>query len=62
MVCCEHGNELLLAMKGGKFLDQLNDYQLLKKDCTMKFVIVHPTQKIQDFFQNSHMWWITFET
>jgi hypothetical protein len=29
---CEHGNELLGFIKGGKFLDYMSDYQLLKKD------------------------------
>jgi hypothetical protein len=28
----EHGNELLGSIKGGEFLDQLSDCQLLKKD------------------------------
>jgi hypothetical protein len=28
---CEHGNEPLGSVKDGKFLDQLNNYQLLKK-------------------------------
>jgi hypothetical protein len=28
--CYECGNKLLTSVKGGKFLDQLNDYQLLK--------------------------------
>jgi hypothetical protein len=31
--CCEHVNKPLVSMKGKKFLDQLNDCQLLKKDC-----------------------------
>jgi hypothetical protein len=30
--CCEHGNELPCSIKCGEFLEQLNDYQLLKKD------------------------------
>jgi hypothetical protein len=30
--CCEHGNEPSGFIKGGEPLDQLNDYQLLKKD------------------------------
>jgi len=29
---CEHGNEPSGSIKSGEFLDQLNDYQLLKKD------------------------------
>jgi hypothetical protein len=29
---CEHGNEPSGSIKGGEFLDQLNDCQLLKKD------------------------------
>jgi len=29
---CEHGNEPSSSVKGGEFLDQLSDYQLLKKD------------------------------
>jgi hypothetical protein len=29
--CCEHNNELLGAIKGGEYLGQLNDYQLLIK-------------------------------
>jgi hypothetical protein len=28
---CERGNELSSSMKDGSFLDQLNDYQILKK-------------------------------
>jgi hypothetical protein len=27
---CEHGNEPSSSIKGGEFLDQLSDYQLLK--------------------------------
>jgi hypothetical protein len=30
----EHGNEPLGSIKGGKFLDQLSDLQLLKKNST----------------------------
>jgi hypothetical protein len=29
---CEHGNEPSGSMKGGEFLDQINDYQFLKKE------------------------------
>jgi hypothetical protein len=29
---CEHFNESLGSTKSGKFLDQLNDCQLLKRD------------------------------
>jgi hypothetical protein len=29
---CEHGNEPSGSIKGGEFLDQLSDCQLLKKD------------------------------
>jgi hypothetical protein len=29
---CEHGYELTGSIKGGRFLDQLNNYQLLKED------------------------------
>jgi hypothetical protein len=29
---CEHGNEPWGSTNGGEFLDQLSDYQLLKKD------------------------------
>jgi hypothetical protein len=29
---CEHGNEYLGSIKGGEFLDQVRDNQLLKKD------------------------------
>jgi hypothetical protein len=29
---CEHGNEPSGSIKGGEFLDQLNEYWLLKKD------------------------------
>jgi hypothetical protein len=28
---CEHGSELSESIKGEEFLDQLSDYQLLKK-------------------------------
>jgi hypothetical protein len=30
----EHGNELSVIIKSGKFLDQLTDSQLFSKDCT----------------------------
>jgi hypothetical protein len=30
---CEHDNEPTGLIKDGEFLHQLNDYQLLKKDC-----------------------------
>jgi len=30
--CCEHGNEALGSIKGGKFLDHLSDCQLLSND------------------------------
>jgi hypothetical protein len=30
--CCEHSNEPMDSIKGGEFVDQLSDYQLLKKD------------------------------
>jgi hypothetical protein len=30
--CYEHDSKLLGIIKGGEFLDQLSDYQLLKKD------------------------------
>jgi hypothetical protein len=29
---CEHGDEPSDSIKGGEFLGQLSDYQLLKKD------------------------------
>jgi hypothetical protein len=29
---CEHGNEPWGSIKGGKFLNQLSDYQLFKLD------------------------------
>jgi hypothetical protein len=32
---CEHGNETTGFIKGGEFLDQLSDRQLLKNDCSM---------------------------
>jgi hypothetical protein len=32
MGCCEHGNEHSVSIKGGEFVDQLSDYQLLKKN------------------------------
>jgi hypothetical protein len=35
---CEHGNEPSGSIKGGKFLDWLSDYQLLKKDCSLELV------------------------
>jgi hypothetical protein len=31
--CCVHGDERSSSIKGGEFLDQLSDCQLLKKDC-----------------------------
>jgi hypothetical protein len=30
--CCEHGNEPSGSIKGGEFVDQLSDCQLVKKD------------------------------
>jgi hypothetical protein len=30
--CCEHGDEPPGSVKGGKFLDKLNDCWLLRKD------------------------------
>jgi hypothetical protein len=32
--CCEHGNEPSGSIKGGEFVDYLDDCQLLKKDST----------------------------
>jgi hypothetical protein len=29
---CEHGNEPSCSIKGGEFIDQLNEYQVFKKD------------------------------
>jgi hypothetical protein len=29
---CEHGNEASGSVKSEEFLDQVNDYQLLKRD------------------------------
>jgi hypothetical protein len=29
---CEYGNERSGSMKGGEFLDELSEYQLLKKN------------------------------
>jgi hypothetical protein len=29
---CEHGNEPSDSIKGGEFLDNVSDYQLLNKD------------------------------
>jgi hypothetical protein len=31
-VSCQHGNKISGSIKGGEFLELLNDYQLLKKD------------------------------
>jgi hypothetical protein len=30
--CCEHGNEPFGAIRGGKLLDYLSNYKLLRKD------------------------------
>jgi hypothetical protein len=30
--CCEHGDEPLGSLKGEEFLDQMGDWQLVKKD------------------------------
>jgi hypothetical protein len=35
---CEHGNELSSFINGGKFLDQLSNYYLPKKD--MRFQVL----------------------
>jgi hypothetical protein len=32
--CCEHGNEHFWYVKGGEFCEKLNNYQLVKKDCS----------------------------
>jgi hypothetical protein len=37
--CCEDGNKHSGIIKGGKFLDQLSDYQLLK-DCVCVCVLL----------------------
>jgi hypothetical protein len=34
--CCEHGNEPSGSIKSKEFLDELSDYHLLKKDCSME--------------------------
>jgi hypothetical protein len=36
---CEHGNERSGSIKDGKFIDHLNDYQLINMDCSMEQVI-----------------------
>jgi hypothetical protein len=38
---CEHGDGPLGFIKGGKFLDWLSDYQLLKKDCSVELVVLY---------------------
>jgi hypothetical protein len=35
--CCESVNERWGSIKGGEFLEQLSDCQLLKKDCVPSF-------------------------
>jgi hypothetical protein len=37
--CYEHGNGLSGSIKGGKFLVQLSDYQLLKKGTASSFCV-----------------------
>jgi hypothetical protein len=37
---CKHGNELSDSIKDRKFLDQLKDYYLLKKDLTLCILLV----------------------
>jgi hypothetical protein len=46
---CEHGNEPLDSIKGDKFLDQLSEYRLLKKDpvpCSCAQLITKPRRRI----------------
>jgi hypothetical protein len=38
---CEHGNESLRSVKGGKFLEQMSDYQLLFSFELLYFVKLH---------------------
>jgi hypothetical protein len=33
--CCEHGNEALGFIKSREFIDQMSDYQLLKKGSSL---------------------------
>jgi hypothetical protein len=37
---CEHGNEPSGSIKGGNFLEQLSDYQLLKQDSPLVSLLV----------------------
>jgi hypothetical protein len=43
---CEHGNELSFSVKGREFLEQLNDYQLLKHYAPWSslYVFIHLVQ------------------
>jgi hypothetical protein len=45
--CCEYGNELLGSIKGGEFLDELSDCQLLKKDSAAQFENAVPPCRIR---------------
>jgi hypothetical protein len=33
--CCEHGNKPLGSIQDGEFLDEMSDFQLLRKGCSM---------------------------
>lgn len=42
---CEHGQEGSTSIKGGEFLSQLNDYQLLKKSLrSMQLECIQPSR------------------
>jgi hypothetical protein len=45
MGCCEHVNEPEDSIKGGEFLDLLNDYQLLKDSATQRCYVIVPNLK-----------------
>jgi hypothetical protein len=46
---CEHGNEFLGSIKGGKFLDRLSDYQFPKRYSDLCSYFVRTATQIINF-------------
>jgi hypothetical protein len=49
---CEHGNQHLVSIKGGEFLDKLNNDQLLDKDSALLRAICY----VGYFFIHKVVW------
>jgi hypothetical protein len=54
----KHGNELLGSIKGGEFLDQLRNHQVLKNDCSVKLCrwVVMDTHKEECLWKDEGEW------